>query len=369
MILVNAPRVAKNSKTYLLECIDTNWLSGEGPFVTRFEKAFAERMGAQHALTTNSGTAALHLALACLDIGPGDEVILPASTMGACYFAIWYCGATAVPVDVDPKTYTIDPKALEKAITPKTKAVMAVHLFGHPCDMDAILALKKKYHFLLIEDCAEAHGATYKGKTVGSFGEAACYSFYGNKIITTGEGGMMTTNDDALAARARKMKIFSFNPAKRFTHDEMGFRYTMTNLQAAIGLAQLEELDTAISQKRKMAAFYKKNLSHLKGLKLPTEKRQCKSVYWMYTILIDQKTFGLSRDEVMETLLKKFGIQTRSFFFPPQVAFAELHKFDGLTFPVADRIGEQGLYLPSGLGNTPTEFAAVASALDQIASP
>lgn len=366
MILVNAPLIAPNAKKYLNECLETNWLSGEGPFVSRFEEVFAKRMNVGYAMTTNSGTASLHLALASLGVGPGDEVILPASTMGACYFAIWYCGAKAVPVDVDPVTYTIDPKAVERAITPKTKAVMAVHLFGHPCEMDALLALKKKHHFLLIEDCAEAHGATYHGQVVGSFGEAGCYSFYANKIITTGEGGMMTTNDPELATKARSMKTFSFSPEKRFTHIGMGYRYTMTNLQAAVGLAQLEILDSSIKAKHKMAAFYAKHLQKIPGIVVPTEKKDCQSVFWMYAILVKEKEFGMSRDQLMKELLENFGIQTRSFFFPPQVAFAEMHVFDGLTFPVADRIGEEGLYLPSGLGNTQAEFQQVVDAIAQI---
>lgn len=368
MILVNAPRVAKHTKKYLVDCVDTNWLSGEGPFVTRFEEQFAEQMGIKHALTTNSGTASLHLALATLGIGPGDEVILPATTMGACYFAIWYCGATAVPVDVDPETFTIDPKEVAKAITPRTKAVMAVHLFGHPCDMDALLALKERHNFLLIEDCAEAHGAEYHGQIVGSFGEAAGYSFYANKIITTGEGGMMTTNDTELAAKARCMKTFSFSAEKRFTHIGMGYRYTMTNLQAAVGLAQLEELDKALKMKRKMAKFYSQQLKDVPGLTVPVQKKNCRSVYWMYTLLIDEKEFGMSRDQVMQRLAADFQIQTRSFFFPPQEAFAEMHLFDDLRFPVAERIGEQGLYLPSGLGNTQAEFQVVVDALKQLAA-
>lgn len=366
MILVNAPRVAKNTKKYLIECVDTNWLSGEGPFVTKFENAFAERMGVSHALTTNSGTAALHLALLVLGICPGDEVILPASTMGACYFAIWYCGAVPVPVDVDPVTYTIDPTAVERAITPKTKAVMAVHLFGHPCDMDALLELKKKHGFLLIEDCAEAHGATYHGKIVGSFGDAAAYSFYGNKIITTGEGGMLTLNDAALAEKARCLKTFSFSADRRFTHIGMGYRYTMTNLQAAVGLSQLEQLDKAIQMKRKMARFYTKHLKHIAGITLPSEKKDCQSVFWMYVILIDENKFGMSRDQLMKSMMDDFGIQTRSFFYPPQVAFEQLHHFDGMQFPVADRLGQEGVYLPSGLGNTSEEFEAVVRAVSQL---
>jgi len=368
MILVNAPLIAPNAKKYLNQCIETNWLSGEGPFVTKFEQAFAKRMQVANAMTTNSGTAALHLALLALNIGPGDEVILPASTMGACYFAIWYCGATAVPVDVDPATYTIDPQKVAAAITKKTKAVMAVHLFGHPCDMDALMALKKKHHFFLIEDCAEAHGATYHGQVVGSFGEVGCYSFYGNKIITTGEGGMVTTQDNALSQKIRSLKTFSFSPEKRFTHSGMGYRYTMTNLQAAVGLAQLEAFEKAIALKKKMAKFYTKAFASITGISTPVEKDGCSSIFWMYAILIDEKCFGISRDQLMETLLKKYDIQTRSFFFPPQIAFADLHVFDGKTFTVADRIGQEGLYLPSGLGNTQKEFQAVVKAIKEISS-
>jgi perosamine synthetase len=368
MILVNAPRIAKNTKKYLNECIDTNWVSGEGPFVQKFEKAFAEKMDVPFGLTTNSGTAALHLALATLDIGIGDEVILPASTMGACYFAIWYCGAKAVPVDVDPQTYTIDVSKIEAAITKRTKAIMAVHLFGHPCDMDALVKVKEKHNLWLIEDCAEAHGAKYKSKTVGSFGDFGCYSFYGNKIITTGEGGMLTTKNAEWYEKAKRLKTFNFSPTKRFTHLGMGYRYTMTNLQAAVGLAQLEELDKALKLKRKMAKFYQKALADIPGIILPTEKKNCESVFWMYAILIKEKEFGMSRDEVMKKLQDDFGIQTRSFFFSPKEAFAETHIFDQTNFPVAEIIGREGLYLPSGLGNTMQEFQAVADAIHQLVS-
>lgn len=366
MILVNAPRISPKAKDYLIECIDTNWLSAEGPFVERFEKAFAERMHVQHAVTTNSGTAALHLALVSLGIGEGDEVIVPASTMGACFFSVWYTGAKVVPVDVDPQTYTLNPALVEAAITPRTKAVMAVHLFGHPCDIDSLVALKKKHGFFLIEDCAEAHGAMYNGKVVGSFGDVSCYSFYGNKIITTGEGGMLTTNNLDLAEKARRLKLFNFSPEKRFTHLGIGYRYTMTNLQAAVGLAQLEQLEESLNQKRIMAELYASKLKHIPGVVLPVELPSCQSVFWMYAILIKESVFGMSRDTLMKVLGEKYKIQTRSFFYPPQVAFAEMHLFDEMHFPVADQIGEEGLYLPSGLGNTEQEFIAVCAALQEI---
>jgi len=366
MIPVNRPKINPRAKKYLTECIKTNWLSAEGPFVDRFEKAFARWLGAKYATTTTSGTTSLHLALASLGIGKGDEVILPALTIGSCYFAIWYCGAVAVPVDVKPETYNIDPALIEKKITSRTKAIMVVHLYGHPCDMDSIIRLVKKYHLKLIEDAAEACGAEYKNIKVGTFGDVSCFSFYANKIITTGEGGMLVTNNKKIYEKAKKLKDLNFNLRKRFIHDGIGFNYRMTNLQAAVGLAGLEKIDKSIKYKRKMADYYNKNLRKIKNLVLPVEKEWAKNVYWMYAVLVKEKKIGINRDRLMKILWEKYKIQTRAFFYPPNIAFKKIGIYNHQRYPVAERLSKEGLYLPSGLGNTFSEFRKVCKALNNI---
>jgi len=365
MIPVNKPTVPKKALPYLSECTKTGWLSSEGPFVKKFENQFSEYIGTTYACTTNSGTSALHLAIVSLGIKNGDEIILPASTIASCYFAIWYTGAKAIPVDVDPDIYTINPDLIEKAITSKTKAIMVVHLFGHPCDMDPIMKIAKKYHLAVIEDAAESHGAEYKGKKVGTIGDIGIFSFYANKLITTGEGGMVVTNSSEVFKKASKLKGLNHSTI-RFIHDGIGYKYAMSNLQAAVGLASLEEIEASIAFKRKMAELYTHHLCHIAGLILPTEKRWAKSVYWMYAIRIDKKKFGIERDEVMVRLQKQFDIQTRTFFYNPKTAFKKLHIYQKEQFPVAETIEHEGLYLPSGLGNTFSEFTRVSNAVQTI---
>lgn len=366
MIPVNKPQIPANTQSYFTECVKSGWFSAEGPYVKQFEAAMAKYVGVKYAVAVNSGTTALHLALVALGIGKGDEVILPASTIASCYFAIWYTGATAVPVDVDSETFTISPSEIKKHISPKTKAIMAVHLFGHPCDMDAIQKIAHKHSLYVIEDAAEAHGATYKKQKAGSFGDLSCFSFYANKIVTCGEGGMVLTNNQELYQRAVSLANLNHTPEKRFVHAGVGYRYAMTNMQAGLGLASFEEIKQSLSYKRQMAKLYKKVLSKVPGIILPTEKEWAKNVYWMYAVRINERKFGFSRDALMSMLQKEFGIQTRSFFYPPKVAFKAMKKFQRESFPVAEKIGEDGLYLPSGLGNTMEEFQLVAETIKKI---
>lgn len=241
-IPVNEPLIAKNATKYVLDCLETGWVSSAGTYIEKFEKAFAKYLGVKHAITTTSGTTALHLALLTLGIGSGDEVIVPTLTMIASVNSICYVGAIPVLVDSEPETGNIDPKKIEEKITKKTKAIMPVHLYGHPADMDKIMEIAKKYKLAVVEDAAEAHGAEYKGEKAGSFGKINCFSFYGNKIVTTGEGGMVVTNDDKLAERARSLKDLAHSKKRRFLHEELGYNFRMTNMQAALGLAQLEEI-------------------------------------------------------------------------------------------------------------------------------
>lgn len=363
MIPVNRPSIPRNSRKYLNECTRSGWFSSEGPFVKKFEQSFANYLGVPYATTTSSGTAALHLAVMSLGIGKDDEVIVPALTIASCYFAVWYTGAKAVPVDVTEDTYTLDPQLIESAITTRTKAIMVVHLFGHPCDMDPIMNIARKYKLAVIEDAAEAHGAEYKGKKVGTIGDVGIFSFYANKIVTTGEGGMVVTAHNDVITRARKLKSLNHSD-NRFIHDGIGYNYLMSNMQAAVGLASLEEIETAIEKKRKMAALYTNRLAKLQGIILPIEKPWAKCVYWMYAIRVKPILAGFNRDALMEMLWNTYRIQTRSFFNSPKTAFPGMKQFENLTLEKAELFEKEGFYVPSGLGNSRREFFSVIKSLE-----
>jgi perosamine synthetase len=358
MIPVNEPLLGQEEVAKVLDCLKTNWISSQGKYLNQFEEKFAHYCGLNYGISTTSGTTALHLALAAMEIGPGDEVLIPTFTMAATAFAVIYCGATPVLIDSDSETYNMDLERVssylrnqEKRGRVKVKAILPVHMYGHPVDMGTLLTIADRFSIAVIEDAAEAHGAEYKGKKCGSFGTFGCFSFYANKIITTGEGGMVVTNDFRLADKARRLKDLAHSPGKRFLHTDLGFNYRMTNLQAALGVAQLKKIKSHIKKKRWMAQEYEKGLKPISGLRLPIEKPWAKSVYWMYGILVE-KEFGLSRDQLMDRLKKK-GIDTRSFFIPmhQQPVFSgrdgKVKKFG--PYPVAEKLSEQGFYLPSGL--------------------
>ncbi|MGB8952946.1 MAG: aminotransferase class I/II-fold pyridoxal phosphate-dependent enzyme [Candidatus Aminicenantales bacterium] len=391
MIPVNEPLIAKNTLKYVTDCIQTGWISSAGTYIRKFEEEFSRYLKAQHAVTTTSGTTALHLALSAVGIGPGDEVIIPALTMIAVPYAVLYTGARPVLVDVDSETFNLDPRQLtafiqkecrfdrrnkvllNKKTKNKVKALLPVHLYGHPCSMDRILAAAREYNLAVVEDAAEAHGALYypdndrkKERYVGTIGDIGCFSFYANKIITTGEGGMVVTNNDRLAERARRLKDLAHAPQQRFLHTELAFNYRMTNLQAAIGLAQLEEIDRFIEIKQKMAKAYGKLLSGIPGLTLPLEKKWARNVFWMYSVLVE-KEFGLSRDDLMKRL-KEEGIDTRTFFIPVhrQPVFTGQKEYQGLRFPVAEELSQKGFYLPSGLALTQSQIQKVCQAIKKI---
>ncbi len=365
-IPVNAPVISVESKKYVEEALNTGWISSAGPFITRFEKEFAAFVGVKHAVTTTSGTTALHLALLSLNIGKGDEVILPDFTMIASVFAILYTGAKPVFVDVDPDTYCIDPSLIEAKITKNTRAIMPVHIYGHSADMDPIRAIADKHDLWVVEDAAEAHGGLYKNKKCGSLGDLNCFSFYGNKIITTGEGGMVVTDDDALAARARKLKDLAHSEKRRFLHEEVGYNYRMTNLQAALGCGELMHIDEYLARKDRMAALYDKELAGIPGLRLPITKPYARNVFWMYSVLLED-TFPMSRDEFRKRLLER-GIDTRD-FFPSSIRQPAVQALfpGGERMPVSERIAAQGLYLPSGLALTEEQIATVCAAVRAIA--
>jgi perosamine synthetase len=366
MIPVNEPHIPKHGEEYVLDCIRTGWISSAGQYIEKFERSYAQYLNVTHAVTVTSGTTALHVALVSLGIGTGDEVILPDLTIISCPLAVHYTGAVPVVCDVDPITGCVDPSKVERKITKKTKAIMVVHLYGHPADMDPILEIAKKHHLFVIEDAAEAHGALYKGKKVGGLGDVGCFSFYGNKIVTTGEGGMVVTNSDAIAQKVRLLKDLAHVPGKRFTHDIVGYNYRMTNMQAALGLAGIEEIEWAIKKKRRMARIYHDGLHSLTSLVLPQEKPYAKSVYWMYALLM-AKNATMTRDEFRIRLREK-GIDTRDFFVPihRQPVFTSMKLFAGETCPIASDLSARGLYIPSGLAITDQQQKQVIQTIRMI---
>lgn len=351
MIPVCVPLLGEKELEYVVDCVRTNWISSKGKYVEEFEEKFAKYCGCKYGVSTTSGTTALHLALASLGITKGDEVIIPTFTMVATAFAVVYCGAKPVLVDAEPETWNMDIEKIKEKITDRTKAIMPVHIYGHPCDMDPIIELAEEHELYVVEDAAEAHGAEYKGKKAGGIGDVGCFSFYANKIITTGEGGMIVTNDEEIAERAQSLKNLCFPKEKRiYFHVEVGYNYRMTNIQAAIGLAQFERIDELVEMRRRNAYFYNKYLKDVTGIRLPVEKEWAKNVYWMYSILIEDD-FGISREELMSELEKK-GIETRTFFVPmhEQPVFQNMGLFNGESYPVAEELSKKGMYLPSGSG-------------------
>jgi perosamine synthetase len=366
MIPVNAPLLGERERELVLESLASTWISGRGKYVSAFEEAFAAYCGARFGVTTPTGTTALHLALAALGIGPGDEVIMPALTIISCAFAITYTGARPVLVDSEPETGNLDWTRLEGAITPRTRAIMPVHLYGHPLDLDPLLEIAHRHGLAVVEDAAEAHGALYRGRPVGGIGTAGCFSFYANKLVTTGEGGMVVTSDPQLADHARRLRDLAHTRERRFVHDEIGFNYQMTNLQAAMGLAQLERIDDSIALKRRMAAQYAEGLSGVPGLILPIEAPWVRSVYWMYAVRLDRGA-RCSRDQAMARLHER-GVDTRTFFVPMhwQPVFLQRGWFTDEQYPVAEALSQTGFYLPSGLAITPEEIEQVCEAVRAV---
>lgn len=375
MIPVSEPLFGKNASKYLLECLKTGWVSSRGTFVERFENAFAKFIGTKYAVACTNGTHALHLSLAALNIGPGDEVIVPTMTMVATVMPIIYLGAKPVLVDSEKVTGNIDVNLIEKKITRKTKAIIPVHLHGHPVDMDKLLILAKKYHLKIIEDAAEAHGAKYyssshkKWQKVGSIGDFGCFSFYANKIITSGEGGMVTTNDKKMYERLKQLRNFFHSKKRHFYHEEISFAYRMSNLQAALGLANLENAKNFIAKKITIAKIYTKSLNSLNSITLPFQKTYAKNVYWHYAVIMNEKS-NFTRDKLAILLTNK-GIETRNFFIPMhlQPAFVKMGLFKNEHFPVAEKLAKNGLCLPSGLALTKIQQNFVCHTLKKILTP
>jgi len=351
-------------RRYVTDAITKGDISGiYGNYLTEFEKSFATFCGTKHAALVNSGTTALHIALVALNIGPGDEVIVPDLTMMATFFAVLYQGATPVTIDSDPETGNINPAQIEEKITERTKAIMVVHLFGHPVDMDPILAIAREHNLYVIEDAAEAHGAEYKGKKVGSIGDIGCFSFYSNKIVTTGEGGGLTSDNTELIERVKLLKNLAFGEKQKLMHQALGYKYQMTNIQAAIGAAQMTHIDDIIKKKRTIAAYYLKALADIPEIDLPVEKPYARNVYWMFTVTLKGRLVG-KRERVME-LLEKEGVQTRENFVPfnQQEYFIKQGLAHPELCPIAKHIGENSFYIPSGTDISEDEQATVVAAL------
>lgn len=346
IIPVCEPLLIGNEKKYILDCLKTNWISSAGSYIPRFEKAFSRYCEAKYGVACSSGTTALHLASAACSITKGDEVIIPTFTMIATANAVTYTGAKVVLADAEPRTYNINVNKIEEKITPRTKAIIVVHTYGHPADMDKILDIAKRYNLYVIEDAAEAHGAEYKGKKVGGLGDVACFSFYGNKIITTGEGGMVVTNNKRIAQATAYLRDHAFSKKRHFWHEDLGFNYRMTNLQAAVGLAQTEKISELVERKIKIVKDYNSLLKDINGITLPPYTAGIKNVYWMYSILIE-RDFGMSRDRLRQMLAEN-GIETRTFFIPIHLQ-PIYYKKNQNRFPVAEELCRKGLYLPSGL--------------------
>lgn len=341
-IPVYAPVLDGREERYVLDAVRSGWISSLGSYVTRFEQEFARFCGVRHAVSVNNGTVALHLALHALGIGPGDEVIVPSLTFVATANAVHYTGATPVFADVDPVTWCIDPADVRRCVTPRTRAIIPVHLYGHPAPMTELQTLADEYNLLLVEDAAEAHGAAIGDRRVGGWGRIATFSFYANKIITTGEGGMLTTDDDALAERCRMLRDHAMPPHRRYWHDEIGFNYRMTNLQAAVGVAQMERIEHFIRRKRAIAARYREALAGISGITFAAELAGYTNVYWMASLLVESP-YPLQRDELIPALRAQ-GIDSRPFFHPLDTLPPY---FSVAPCPVALRLGLCGLNLPS----------------------
>lgn len=372
MIPVSEPLLNGNEKRYLAECIDSGWISSEGPFVGKFEAAFASRISRAQGVAVCNGTAALEAALYGLGVGEGDEVIMPAFTIISCAVAALRLGARPVLVDIEPETWCMDPAQVEARLTPRTKVVMPVHIFGHAVEMDPILQARERHGFKILEDAAEAHGAEYFSERLGgrwvkcgAMGDATATSFYANKIITTGEGGMVLADDAAVAARARSYRNLCFRPERRFYHTEIGYNFRMTNLQAAVGLAQVERLDEFLAIKGRLAACYRAALRDVPDVRFMPVRPWARSVHWVYAVELDPAR-GLDAATVMERL-KARGVGTRPFFLGlhEQPALRERGLFVGERYPHAEHAYRYGFYLPSGLTLTEDTVAQVVAALKE----
>ena len=366
-IPVNEPLLNGNEKKYLCECIDTGWISSEGPFVKEFEQKMSAAVNRRYGIAVSNGTAALEVAVQALGIGEDDEVIMPSFTIISCAAAVTKLGAVPVLVDSDIHTWNMKVDEIETKITPKTKAIMIVHLYGLPVEVDKVLALAKRYNLKVIEDAAEMHGQTYRGRPCGSFGDISTFSFYPNKHITTGEGGMVVMDDEKLAERCRMLRNLCFRKDIRYVHDEISDNYRFTNLQAAVGLAQLERLDEFVGRKRAMGRYYTDQLRDIDGLILPIEKTDyADNIYWVYGIVLDEQIEA--DNKVVQKLLAEEGIGSRTFFWCmyEQPVYRRQGLFKEESYPNAEYLARKGFYIPSGLALTAEQVERVAAGVHRV---
>ncbi len=367
LIPVNQVVLDGNERKYVNQCIDTGWISSEGAFVRQFEEQFSARVGRKYGIAVANGSVALDVAVAALEIGHRDEVILPTFTIISCAAAVVRAGAVPVLVDSDLVTWNIDVSQVEARITPRTKAIVVVHTFGLPVDTDPVLELASKYHLRIIEDAAEMHGQTYKGGPCGSFGDISTFSFYPNKHVTTGEGGMLVTDDSELAQKCRSLRNLCFQPSRRFVHHYLGWNFRMSNLQAALGVAQLERLNEFVARKRAMGKKYNELLVNLRTIRLPLAKTSyADNIYWVYGLLLDD-SLPFESEEAMRRL-REAAVETRPFFWPmhEQPVFQKMGLFVGESYPVAERLARRGFYLPSGVGLSDAQIIRVAEAVQEL---
>ncbi len=366
-IPVNEPLLVGNEKKYLEECINTGWISSEGPFVKRFEEEFAKRVGRKFGIAVTNGTAAIDVAVEALNIGYGDEVILPTFTIISCIQQIIRSGATPVLVDSDPLNWNMNVSQIEAKITEKTKAIMVVHIYGLPVDMKPVIDLCKQYNLRLIEDAAEMIGQTYRGQECGSFGDISTFSFYSNKHITTGEGGMILTDDEMVAESCREIRNLCFMPDNRFVHERLGWNFRMTNIQAALGVAQLESLDGFIKKKRWIGNMYNELLEELPNVQLPlAETDYSKNIYWVYGLVLED-SLAIDAKDIIKDLLKN-SIGSRPFFCPmhQQPVLKQRGLFKDENYKISERLYKKGFYLPSGLALTEDQIISVSHTLKKI---
>lgn len=375
MIPVNEPWLWELELEYITESVRSGWISSAGKFIDQFESDWAGYCGRRYGIAVSNGTVALQLSVSCLDPQPGDQIIIPSFTIISCALAAIYNRCTPVLVDADPVTWCMNVDEIEKKITPRTRAIMPVHIYGHPVDMDRISQLALKHGITIIEDAAEAHGAEYltardtseaRWQRCGSFGELSCFSFYANKLITTGEGGMILTDNDSLAEKARSRRNLCFQPGRRFYHEDLGFNFRITNLQAALAIAQMQRMEEILQRKRRMAEQYALNLKDIPWLQLPPQQDWARSVYWMYGVVLSDDA-GMDAAKFADKL-KAAGVETRPFFLGmhEQPALHRLGLFQNSKYPVTERLSRKGLYLPSGLALTSEQLLEVCEKVRAI---
>jgi perosamine synthetase len=360
-IPVAAPALVGNEQAYVLDCLKSTWISAKGHYIQRFEGAFSEFCGVRHAVSCSTGTAALHLALLALGIGPGDEVILPTLTYIATANAVAYCGARPVFVDSDPRTWNMDTSSLAEVVTSRSKAVVVVHLYGNPVDMDSVLHTARAHGLCVIEDAAQAHGAQYRGRRVGALGDIGTFSFYGSKILTTGQGGMVVTDDEELATRVQQLRSQGMDPGRRYWFPIVGYNYQMTNVAAAIGLAQLEKVEWHLARRRQIARQYRRQLRGARGISFQVQQLWARSAHWLMGLVLDEQT-AIPRDSLIVCLAER-GIETRPFFWPMHTLPMYQGCAPDLAYPVAERLAAQGLSLPSSATLTNEDVTYVCEQL------